>query len=305
MKRVISTIIIALFAVVATASYVSAQDPTPIKKIKGNGIIVSKSIPCSTPYSVIDVSTCIKLIVSDRRDGEIKISADENIIPYIQIESGNGLFRAKIMAGLTPRNMKNTNITIEIPYSEDIRQIKATEASRITFIPTLESNSVNLLLSNAARLEAKIRAQELGINASSGSNAELDLDAGKLVINVSGGSTISPMSALATDCKISAREAGKVAGVITTTTLDCEVSGASNVNLSGVGRTVEFEVNGTSRLGASNFVTDFCTLAISGASYAYVNCTNSLTADSSGTSQVFYTGECKASVLSDPIIHKQ
>ena len=305
MKKIISTILMALATSIAATTLVSAQNPAPIKKIKGNGVIVTKTLPSALPYSVIDVSTCISLTITDSREGQIKISADENIMPYIQIEAGNGLFRAKMMNGLTPRNMKNTHISIEIPYSEDIRQIKATDAARITFVPTLESTSVNLLLSKASRLEAKIRTQELGINLTGGSNAELDLDANKLVINVSGGSTISPMTALSTECKISARDAGKVVGIMTTTTLNCEVSGASNVNLSGVGRTVEFEVSGSSRLGASNFVTDFCTLAISGASYAYVNCTNSLTADSSGTSQVFYSGECKASVLSDPIIHKQ
>jgi hypothetical protein len=303
MKKFIATLLIAVVATVTTATIVSAQ--APVKKIKGNGVIVTKSMPSFNAYSTLDVSTCINLTVSDRRDGEIKISADENIMPYIEIITGNGLFRAKLMDGLTPKNVKGTNINIEIPFSEDIRQINATAASRIVIVPAIESSKVNVLLSNSAILEAKIRTQELGINMKGGCNAVLDIDAPKLVINVSGGSTISPMSALANDCTINAIEAGKVVGELTTTNLDCEVSGASNVNLSGVGRTVKFEVSGTSRLGASNFVTDHCTLEVNGASYAHVNCTNSLTADSSGSSQVYYAGECKTTVLSDRIIHKQ
>ncbi len=300
MKKFI-TFVLVLAAVIPTF----AQAPAPIKKIKGNGIIVSKSLPGINNYSTIDIGTCINLTVSDRRDGDIKISADENIMPYIQIETGNGLFRAKLMNGLTPKNVKGTNIKIEIPFSDDIRQINVTSASRITIVPAIESNKVNLMISNASTIEAKIRTQELGVNLKSGCNATLDIDAPKLVINVSGGSTISPMSALASDCTINAIEAGKVVGELTTTNLDCEVSGASSVNLSGVGRTVKFEVAGSSRLGASNFVTDHCTLEVSGASYAHVNCTNSLTADSSGSSQVYYAGECKTTVLSDRIIHKQ
>lgn len=300
MKKFI-TIILALMI----SAPVLAQGAAPIKKIKGNGVIVTKSLPGFNAYSTLDVSTCIKLTVSDRRDGEIKISADENIMPYIEISAGNGLFRAKLMDGLTPKNVKGTHINIEIPYSDDIRQINATAASHIIIVPAVESNKVNVMLSNSSILEAKIRAQELGINMKGGCNAVLDLDSPKLVINVLGGSTISPMSALATDCTINAREAGKVVGELTTTNLSCEVSGASNLNLSGVGRTVKFEVAGTSRLSASNFVTDHCTLEVTDASYAHVNCTNSLTADSSGSSQVYYAGECKATVLSDRIIHKQ
>lgn len=303
MKKLITTLFIAVITLAATTTAVLAQ--APIKKIKGNGVIVTKEMPGITGYSTIDVSTCIKLTISDRRDGNIKISADENIMPYIIIEAGNGLFRARLMEGLTPRNVKGTNINIEIPYSDDIRQIKATASSHIVAVPAIESNNVNLIFSNSSKIDAKIRAQELGINMRGGCNAVLDVDAPKLVINVTGGSTISPMTALANECTINALEAGKVMGELTTTTLDCEASGASNVNLSGVGRTVKFEVTGTSRLSASNFVTDHCTLEISGASYAHVNCTNSLTADSSGSSQVYYAGECKATVLSDPIIHKQ
>ncbi len=299
MKRLIFLTIVTLFAAAVTPA--EAQIP---KKLKGNGVIVTKNLPCPNNFSDIYVSTCINVTVSDRRDGDIIIHADENIMPYVEVKVIDGSFRAWMADGLSRRNLKNSNISIEIPYGGTLRRLKISEASGVVIVPKIEAENVDLELSGASKLDAKISTKGARISLSGGSSAELELDATTLIMNVKGGSTISPLKAFCQACEINASEAGKIAGNLTTTDLDCEVSGASSINLSGVGRTVEFDVTGASRLAASNFITDHCTIVASEASYAYVNCSNSLTADSTGTSRVTCTGECKTTIISDPIIKK-
>lgn len=302
MKKFIS-IVIATF-IATTAITVSAEAQIP-KKLKGNGVIVTKNLPCTTNYSDIYVSTCIELTVSDRRDGDIIIRTDENIMPYVEAMVVDGSFRAWMADGLTKKHLKNCKIQVEIPYSGVIRKIKASEASSIKVIPDIDSENFDLDLSGASNFESgKINTKNARIFMMGGSIAVIDIDANTLTMNVSGGSSISPLKAFCQNCEIHTTEAGKIAGNLTTTDLKCEASGASSIALSGVGRTVEFEVTGASRLSASNFITDHCTIVASYASYAYVNCTNSLTADSTGTSRITCTGECKTTVISDPIVKK-
>lgn len=302
MKKFITFTITVLIATIATSLTAEAQLP---KKLKGNGVIITKNLPCAPQYSDIYVSTCIDVTVSDRRDGDIIIRTDENIMPYVEAKVVDGSFRAWMADGLTKKHLKNCKIEIEIPYGGFLRKIKISEAASVKILPAVDSENVDIELSDASNLESnKINAKSIRVSMKGGSIAVLDLDANALSLNVSGGSSISPLKAFCQTCEINSSEAGKIAGNLTTTDLKCEASGASSLNLSGVGRTVEFEVTGASRLAASNFITDHCTIVASYASYAYVNCTNSLTADSTGTSRITCTGECKTTIISDPIVKK-
>lgn len=302
MKKFITLIIATVIASIAFTTPAEAQIP---KKLKGNGVIVTKNIPCTAQYSDIYVSTCIDVTVSDRRDGDIVIRTDENIMPYVEAMVVDGSFRAWMADGLTKKHLKNCKIQIEIPFSGIVRKIKASEASSVKIVPAIDSENFNLDLSGASTFESsKISTKEARIFMSGGSIAVIDIDTNSLTMNVAGGSSISPLKAFCQTCEINTIEAGKISGNLTATDLKCEAAGASSINLSGVGRTVEFEITGASRLSASNFITDHCTVVASYASYAYVNCTNSLTADSNGTSRITCTGECKTTIISDPIIKK-
>lgn len=301
MKKFITLAIATLIAAVTFTSTAEAQLP---KKLKGNGVIVTKNVPCTAQYSDIYVSTCIDLTVSERTDGDIIIRTDENIMPYVSVAVVDGSLRAWMSDGLTKKHLKNCKIEIEVPYGGILRKVKAMEGSSVKILPATEGDNVSLELSGASSLEAKVSAKSIGVFMSSGSLAVLEVDSHSLTLNVTGGSSISSMKAFCQSCEINTTEAGKISGNLTTTDLKCEAAGASSLNLSGVGRTVEFEVTGASRLSASNFITDHCTIVASYASYAYVNCTNSLTADSTGTSRITCTGECKTTIISDPIVKK-
>lgn len=297
MKRIILSLVAA--AATLLPSLAMAKDAP--SKIKGNGVIVTRNQAFIDTFTDLNVATCINLVISDRTDGDIVISADENIMPLVKVSITNGIFKAWIDGDYTHRTIKKSSIKVEIPAHSNIRNIRAAGASSIKIIPTISSEQVNFTLSKAARIEAKVRTNHLMLNLTEGSSAELDIETDGLKINISGGSSISPINALCKECEITAREAGKVAGVMTTTNIKCEASGASNILLSGVARTANFDISGTSRLSAPNFITDHCTVRAADASYAYVNCGTAFTGDSTNNSQIICTGECTITTISDPI----
>ena len=297
---------ITLFAAVATAvlaAFALNVNAQSVKKIKGSGNIITEERQASTDYTRIETAVSIKLTVSDRKDGAFIIQADDNIMPHIIINVSDGVLRANL-GGLTSKTVKNATINIEVPYSGLIDRIHATADSNIKVIPTIESQKIAIIASGASRVEAKLQVSDVDVNLSGASSADLDLRSDNFGAKLTGASSINPLVAFCSNCNIAAQGASKVAGVLTTTDFDCESSGASSVTLSGVARTVEFEVSGASRLHAPNFVIDNCTLEASGASYAYINCLSSLTVDSTSGSKVTCLGECKTTILADPIIKK-
>lgn len=300
MKRL--SIITTIAAVILSTVAINVQAQA-VKKIKGSGNIITEERQGSTEYSRIEVATCIKLTVSDRKEGAFIVRADDNIMPHVIIGVTDGVLRANL-GGLTNKSVKNATINIEVPYSGVIDRITAAAASTVTVTPTIEGRKIAIVGTGASRINAKINTSDIDLNLSGASSADLDVRTDNFEVKMTGASSLNPLVAFCSHCDITAQGASKLSGVLTTTDLECEASGASSVTLSGVARTVEMEVTGASRMHAPNFVMDNCTLEASGASYAYINCLASLTVDSTGSSRVTCTGECKATILADPIVKK-
>ena len=297
---------ITLFATIATALFAAftlSAEAQAVKKIKGSGVIVSEERQASTEYSRIEVATCINLTISDRKDGAFIVRADDNIMPHIVIGVSDGVLRANL-GGLTPKSVKGATINIDAPYSGVIDRIYAAGESTVVVTPTIDGRKITLICTGASRIKAKVTTSDVDLNLSGASSADLDLRSDNFEAKLTGASSLNPLVAFCGHSDIAAQGASKVSGVLTTTDLECEASGASSVTLSGVARTVEMEVTGASRLHAPNFVMDNCTLETSGASFVNINCLAALTVDSTGGSRVTCTGECKTTILADPIIKK-
>lgn len=269
-------------------------------KLKGNGNKIIENRQSAMLFNKISVSTCIHLIISDRRDGDILIRTDENIMPYVKMEVRNGVFRAWL-DHTTSRDMENVRVDIEMPYNGRINEILASAAASVTVVPMLEAGEVDLSASGTSSIVANIRAQELEIELSGASSAKVSAAVNEMDVTASGASKLSLISTSCKECDIDASGASKVTGTLTADKCDVDISGASKVELSGSARQAEFEVTGASKLDATEFVTEFCSVSASGASAAYVYCTKALSAEANGSSKVGYKGDCRLNLSSDSI----
>ena len=79
-------------------------------------------------------------------------------------------------------------------------------------------------------------------------------------------------------------------GIVNTTNLDVDLSGASDVFISGIASKVNVKCTGASDVHGYGLVTDFCTINASGASDITITVNKELNAKASGASNIFYKG---------------
>ena len=270
------------------------------KSLKGNGNKIIETRQSAMQFTEIAVSTCVHLVVSDRRDGDILVRTDENIMPYVKMEVRNGVFYARL-ENTSARNMESVRIDIEMPYNGKIREINAVAASSVTVVPLLEATEVELNASGASVIVADVRAKSLDVELSGASSAKTSATVDELEVSASGASKAEIRNVTCRNCDIEATGASKIAATIHTNKCDLEASAASKVSLTGSAYQAEFEISGASKLNASGFVTELCSVEASGASAAYVHCTNTLSAEALGSSKVGYSGNCRLNFTSDSI----
>jgi hypothetical protein len=75
--------------------------------------------------------------------------------------------------------------------------------------------------------------------------------------------------------------------------LSISVSGASNVTIEGSSKTLDGSVSGASSIMAEKLSAEQVTIEASGASKSHVHATSSLSADASGASTIYYSGQPK------------
>lgn len=298
MKRLIIAVIIAATTFSPLSTY--AVEGIFSKRIRGNGNKIIENRQSAMQFSEIVVNTCIHLVVSDRRDGDILVRTDENIMPYVKMEVRNGVFRAWL-DNTSSHDMENVRVDIEMPYNGKIREIEAYAASSVTVVPLLKANEVELTASGASFIVANIHSKSAEITLSGASSAEVRVTTDELEISASGASKVKLSTAACRVCDIDVVGASKVTGTLTTAECDIEASGASKVALTGSARQGDFEISGASKLDASKFTTEICSVEASGASAAYIHCTTSLTAEASGSSKIGYSGDCRINAASDSI----
>lgn len=298
MKKIIIAALIAAYALAPQP--LSASEGLFTPKLKGNGKIVIENRQSAMQFSEVVVNTCIHLTISDRKDGDILVRTDENIMPYVKMEVRNGVFRAWL-DNTTSREMENVRIDIDMPNNGKIREIEAYAASSVNVIPLLEAGEVELSASGASAIVVNTHCHSLDITLSGASSAKVSTTADELEISASGASKVNLLAAKCTSCDIDIAGASKVSGNLITDRCDIEASGASKVALTGSARQGDFEISGASKLNASKFVTTLCSVEASGASAAYVHCTTSLKAEATGSSKIGYSGDCHVNIASEAI----
>lgn len=295
-------IITLLLIVISTCGSFTANASEGVfsKRLRGNGNKIIENRQSAMQFSEVSVSTCVHLVISDRRDGDILVRTDENIMPYVHMEVRNGVFYARL-ANTSSRDMENVRIDIEMPYNGKICEITAAAASSVTVVPMLEADDVEISAAGASFVVANVRAKSVDVDLAGASSARLTIASSELEVSASGASKARFESATCKSCDLEVTGASQINGKLFVGTCDIDASGASKISLSGSAQRADMEISGASKLIANDFVTETCAVEASGASAAYVYCTNVLTAEATGSSKIGYSGSCHVNIDTESI----
>ena len=242
--------------------------------------VVTERRTSAMNFNAIEVSRLVKLTVEDRTDNIIVVRANENLMPYIDLSVSNGCLSATIDGDVNISMSRFSECVVEvfIPNNGRISSVEVYGASGVNIIPRQQVSKFRAEVYGASSLKASVVAEQCDLEVYGASSADFGFEGGRLDTKIYGASGLT----------------GNVKAVKSYV----EVSGASSVTLNGSSKSAVVEVSGASGFKGFDFVTDVCSAEITGASNAKINCTESLSAESSGVSSLTYTGACRLSNVS-------
>ena len=240
------------------------------KRITGSGNIIEKEIKLSGKYSTICVSRSVNVIMENRSNDKVVISADDNVMEYVVCKVEGGKLTATIDNKIN--SISNVNVKIYLPKSDKIDKISTASAGEAHIYPSIKSPS-------------------LAIESSSGSEVEITTaEVGNLAINASSAGTIKGSFKSESSANLAASSAGKIDITLLGKEVKCDASSGANIKLNGQAIKLNAEASSAANIEAETFVAENVNASASSGGDVDVFVQKQLNASASSGGGVRYKG---------------
>ena len=189
------------------------------EKVKGSGNVQTQDREVSN-FTKIDVSGVFKVEVTLQRDVDVKVEADDNLLPFIRTEVNDDTLQIKSKKKLSTRNPLVVKVSVP-----NIEALETSGASKI------EMTNVN--------------NESLTVDSSGASKIKVEGITKNLTVDSSGASIINAENLKSENAFIDSSGASKI-NVFVSNTLEADLSGASNVVYSGSPKNIKKKASGVS-----------------------------------------------------------
>ncbi|VAX20402.1 hypothetical protein MNBD_IGNAVI01-525 [hydrothermal vent metagenome] len=173
-------------------------------------------------FTKLEVSDAFEINVKVGEKASLKITGDENILPYIDVENEDN----KLAIEFKKDFINAGNILVEITV-KDLKSVDLSGACKIT-VEGISSDSFELEMSGACSGELSGKVKKLEIDLSGATNLDASqLIAEEVIIEASGASNAELYAVLS---------------------VDAEASGASNITIYGDPEKMETDASGASNI---------------------------------------------------------
>jgi hypothetical protein len=212
---------------------------------RGNGNVIKQERKVSA-FDAIDVSGAFDVYLSLGSSQSVFIEADENLQPLIRAEvSGNTL---RIDNKKPIHDAKSLKVYITVT---DLKRIELSGAVDLQSENKLTLNELAVEISGATDANLDIAVQKLEINSSGGSKLKFSGMANKVDMDISGAVDIHAFDLMAEIVNIDISGAGD-AEVTATKELYADISGAASVRYKGDPAKIDSNVSGAGSVKKAN-----------------------------------------------------
>ena len=208
-----------------------------VEKITGSGHVVTKERNLE-PFTKIEVSQGLDCEVTQGNDQKVEIEADDNLQDGITTTVTNGVLKISSKYN-NFINVKSKKIRVQIPV---ILGLETTSASSLVTKNIIKGNIIYLKSSSASNLDAKIEADKIILEATSGSDLNIEGKALELTTASSSGSSIDAENLLANDIN-SQSSSGSTTIVNPILKLKAHASSGSSIEYSKTPKSLVIEEN--------------------------------------------------------------
>lgn len=236
--------LILLFVAVLFGVSINAQKKTNFNTIKGNGII-KEEIRKVESYQSININGSADVILTDELQGEIRIVAEENIIPIILTEvNKNGL---SISAKPKTNFSTKRKVVVYVP-AQGVNTLNIRGSGDIKYDGELNVSQLKLNLIGSGDIELKnVITEKVEINLRGSGDIDLGGKTKQITANLQGSGDISAFDLIAENAEVSVQGSGDV-DVTATQSFEGKVSGSGNIKVKGNPKNVSKKTSGSGKI---------------------------------------------------------
>jgi hypothetical protein len=235
---IVATVIVVASAIIFLGNFL------PITEVVGSGDLTTQQKEFSD-FSAIDVSSGFEVEISQSNIYSISVTADENIIEYIQLSKTDNTLKARMQAGISYQSI-TLQIEIEMPQ---LNSLDLSGGSQATINDFISSNMFSVDLSGGSQLEGSFTTPEdVDFELFGGSQVDdFDGEAKDATIELSQGSQLDLSEFVVNNSNINL-SGGSQATINLSGRLDANLTGGSTLEYIGEPVLGDIEVSGGSTI---------------------------------------------------------
>ncbi len=157
-----------------------------IDGIDGSGNVVTEKRNIETPFTKIQASTGVEVILEQGSPSEVEVEIDDNLMKYIITKVENGTLIVKIDGNIN--TMESAIVRVK---TKTIEGLESSSGASIKTINKLSGTSVALKTSSGSTLQADLEYEKVSCESTSGSEIKVSGKALPLDTTSSSGSEIT------------------------------------------------------------------------------------------------------------------
>ena len=157
-----------------------------IDSIDGSGNVVTEKRNIETPFTKIQASTGVEVILEQGSPSEVEVEVDDNLMKYIVTRVENGTLIVKIDGNIN--TMESAIVRVK---TKTIEGLESSSGASIKTINKLSGTSVALKTSSGSTIQADLEYEKVSCESTSGSEIKVSGKALALDTKSSSGSEIN------------------------------------------------------------------------------------------------------------------
>ena len=203
-----------------------------INGIRGNGNIETVDRPIDDNFSEIKVSRGLDIYITQSNDVSLSIEADKNLHEFIITEVEDGILKIYADRNITYSKAQKVMVSIK-----DINKIKSSSGSDVYSTNIIRANEIQLTSSSGSDIRVEVEANIVECKSSSGSDIRVSGTTNKLIAEASSGSDIKAANLKAKSSNVRASSGSDIT-VNTSDELYAKASSGADIRYYGNPETV-------------------------------------------------------------------
>ena len=254
-------------SVLLCSAFSAAQD---LEKVKGDRELTIKQTYVDEFFKiVVGEDFEVELFYNSKPSVEVEI--DSNLHEFISMDVVDGVLTLK-----TTREIKARQMNVKINYGDTFTDIEVFGDAEIRSLTTLEIKTANIKATGSSRAYLNIRGEDFKF---------VGLEKVKARLNVT-----------ATNATLQMSDNAKADALIKATEIKADLYQRANADVEGIVNNLLVRADNNAQFNGRNLIANTCSVTAEIASDVYVEVTENVTIEATGSSEVYLFGDAKIQI---------